>query len=173
VVITQRNTEETQSYTEDMGRVSEMMLVQRTEQPALVIEALTDVSGMGRIISESYAQITAYLEELGELMTDAPFVMYPDFDNFDEEAVQMTIGFKVASIFPEKGEIKSILLPAQKCITCFHRGSYPGLAEIYAEMSEWIASKGFQPSGVSVEYYYTSPAFPANEQVTRVEMPLA
>jgi len=39
-----------------MERISEMMLVQRTEQPALVIEALTDVSGMGRIISESYAQ---------------------------------------------------------------------------------------------------------------------
>jgi effector-binding domain-containing protein len=155
-----------------MARISEIMLIQRTEQHALVIETVTDVNGMGRVIGESYAKIEDYLEKQGELMTDVPFVMYSDFANIDEAAVQMTIGFKVARALQGQDEIKPLLLPAQKIVVCLHRGSYPELAEIYSEMSSFIKSKGYQASGASIEYYYTGPAFPENEHVTMVEMPL-
>jgi effector-binding domain-containing protein len=128
---------------------------------------------MGKVIGESYAKIAAYLEEQGELTTDVPFVMYYDFENIDEAAVQMTIGFKTARALPGKEDIKPLQLPAQKIVSCLHRGAYPELADIYREMSEWIKSKGHQASGTSVEYYYTGPAFPENEHVTMVEMSLS
>ena len=63
-------------------------------------------------------------------------------------------------------------LPEQKIVSCLHRGNYSELAALYKEMLEWIKSKGYEADGSSVEYYYSGPEVPVNEQVTRVEMPL-
>ena len=46
------------------------------------------------------------------------------------------------------------------------------MATLYNEMMEWIKTNGYKASGTSIEYYYTSPDIPEEEQVTRVEMPL-
>lgn len=39
-------------------------------------------------------------------------------------------------------------------------------------MMRWIKTNGYQGTGTSIEYYYTGPDVPEEEQVTRVEMPL-
>ncbi|MDR2036621.1 MAG: GyrI-like domain-containing protein [Bacteroidales bacterium] len=155
-----------------MAKISEIMLLQQAEQPALTIDATTDMNGMSQIIGESFMKIAAYMEECGEIPTDIPFVAYPDFESLNEKTIRMTIGFKLAKALPGKGEIKSIRLPAEKIVFCLHRGTYDELAKLYNEMMEWIKTKGYHGTGTSVEYYYTGPDVPESEHVTRVEMSL-
>lgn len=50
--------------------------------------------------------------------------------------------------------------------------TYKELAALYNEMMEWIKNNGYKPSGTSIEYYYSNPNVPEEEQVTRIEMPL-
>ena len=60
----------------------------------------------------------------------------------------------------------------KKIVSCLHRGTYKELAALYNEMMEWIKNNGYKPSGTSIEYYYSNPNVPEEEQVTRIEMPL-
>ena len=46
------------------------------------------------------------------------------------------------------------------------------MAVLNNEMMEWIKNNGYKPSGTSIEYYYSNPNVPEEEQVTRIEMPL-
>lgn len=54
----------------------------------------------------------------------------------------------------------------------FADSTYNELAVLYNEMMEWIKNNGYKPSGTSIEYYYSNPNVPEEEQVTRIEMPL-
>ena len=47
----------------------------------------------------------------------------------------------------------SITIPGRKIVSCLHKGNYTELASLYREMQEWIAAKGYKPSGASIEYY--------------------
>ena len=84
----------------------------------------------------------------------------------------MKIGFKTAKSLPVKENIQSVMLPAQKIVSCIHRGNFEELGVMYNEMAEWIKSNGYEAEGTSVEYYHTGPQTPESELVTRVEMPL-
>ena len=84
----------------------------------------------------------------------------------------MIIGLKSSGKLQGKGNIKSIIVPERKILYCLHRGNYNELAALYNEMMGWIKANGYQGTGTSIEYYYTGPDVPEEEQVTRVEMPL-
>lgn len=71
-----------------------------------------------------------------------------------------------------KGEHKSDYHPGQKIVSCLHKGNYTELASLYREMQEWIAAKGYKPSGASIEYYYSKPGTSEEELATKVEMPV-
>lgn len=155
-----------------MAKISEIMLFQQPEQPILAIEVKTDLNSLSNIIGESYGKIGSYLEELGKLTTDVPFVAYLDYENMDESNISALIGFKLSDPLPGKDEIKSIILPSRKIIMCMHRGTYTELAALYLEMSEWIKTNNYVAESSSLEYYYNGPDIPESEHVTRVEMPL-
>jgi len=155
-----------------MTKISEIMLLQRPEQPILAIEAKTDMNGLSKLIGKSFGEIGAYLAELGEVTTDIPFVAYPDYEGMSEQNISVMIGFKVSRPLPAKDDIKSIMLPAKKIILCMHQGTYEELADLYMEMTKWGEAKNYIVEGTSFEYYYTGPDVPESEHVTRVEMPL-
>jgi effector-binding domain-containing protein len=155
-----------------MAKISEIMLLQQVEQPALVIESVTDMKGLPQTIGEGFMKIGNYFQQVGETPTDIPFVAYPNYESMSESRIQVKVGFKIASPLTGKDDIKSVVLPAGKIVSCLHRGSYNELASLYNEMSEWIKTNGFESEGTSVEYYYTGPDVPENEQVTKIEMPL-
>lgn len=155
-----------------MAKISEIMLLQQPEQAALVVEVQTDMNGMAKAIGENFLKIESLLKEQNAITTDIPFVEYPNFETLTEQKVKMVIGFKSSERLRGKKDIKSILIPARKIISCLHRGTYNELAALYNEMSEWIKSNGYQASGSSIEYYYSNPNIPEQEHVTRIEMPL-
>lgn len=155
-----------------MAKISEIMLLQQPEQAVLTVEVHTDMNGMSAAIGENILKINSLLQEQHEITTDIPFVEYPDFESLTEQNIRMIIGFKTAKQLPEKEDIKSTIVPARKIVLCLHKGSYNELATLYNEMSQWISANGYTASGTSIEYYYSSPDVPEEEQVTRVEMPL-
>ncbi len=107
-----------------MPRVSMISLLKQNEQPTLVVRARTKLENLPQLIGESYGKLCAYLETLGETVSDVPFVAYY---NMDMQALDVEIGFPVANPLPEKGgEIKSGLIPAGTRIFCIYRGSYGG-----------------------------------------------
>ena len=84
----------------------------------------------------------------------------------------MIIGLKSSRELQGEGDIRSITIPERKIVSCLHRGTYNELAVLYNEMMEWIKTNGYKLSGTSIEYYYSNPNVPEEEQVTRIEMPL-
>ncbi len=155
-----------------MAKVTEIMLLQQAEQSALVIEKLADMGTFGNYIGEGFMKIGGYLDELGEVTTDIPFVEYPGYEEITEKNIRMVIGCYTAKPLPSKGEIKCITIPSRKIAVCLHKGTYEALADLYNEMTQWAKDKGYEHSGTSIEHYYTGPEVPEAEQVTRVVMPL-
>lgn len=155
-----------------MAKITEIMLLQQPAQNVLAIEHLTDIQTFGRLIGESFMKIGEYLDELGLITTDIPFAEYPAYGSMDENNIQMSVGCYTAWPVEGRGDIKSISVPPRKTVVCLHKGGYDELAELYNEMEQWARDKGYEPSGKSIEHYYTGPEVPEPEQVTRVVMPL-
>lgn len=155
-----------------MAKITEIMLLQQKEQTALIIENQADMQTFSNLIGEGFRKIGTYLSELGEVTTDIPFAEYPAYEEMTEDNIKMIIGFYTAKALPAMGEIKSITIPARKVVVCLHKGNYNELASLYNEMAAWISDKGYTPSGISIEHYYTGPEVPEAEQITRVVMPV-
>ena len=155
-----------------MAKITDIMLLQQTEQTALLIEHQTDLQNFGKLIGESFMKIGAYLDELGEVTTDIPFAVYPAYEEMTNENIKMAVGFYTPKALPAKGDIQSVVIPARKIVVCLHKGNYEELAVLYNEMGDWIKQKGYEPSGTSIEHYYTGPEVPESEHITRIVMPV-
>ena len=155
-----------------MPRISNIEMLQQTEQHVMMIRTRTNLNNLGNVFTESFGKIGAYLKELGVLMTDIPFVAYPDYENMDEQNIEVIIGFPIAKPLSEKDNIKYSLVPESKIIFCMYRGDYNEIAPVYGEMTEWIRNNGYEGSGASIEYYYNSIEYPQSDYLTKVVMPL-
>ena len=151
-----------------MGKVSEIMLLKQPEQSALAVEVQTDMNGMSEAIGKNFVKIDSLFKEQGEVTTDIPYVEYPNFESLTEQNIRMIIGLKSTRELQGEGDIRSITIPEKKIVSCLHRGTYKELAALYNEMMEWIKNNGYKPSGTSIEYYYSNPNVPEEEQVTRI-----
>jgi len=155
-----------------MSKLTDIMLLQQPEQTALVIEKQGEIDTFSRLIGEGFMKIGAYMEELKEVTTDIPFVVYPAYEEMNEKNIGMIIGLYTAKSLPARDDIQSIVIPSRKIAVCLHKGTYDQLAELYQEMAKWINEKGYNPSGTSIEHYYTGPEVPETEHITRIVMPL-
>ena len=123
-------------------------------------------------IGKNFVKIDSLFKEQGEVTTDIPYIEYPNFESLTEHNIKMIIGLKSSKELQGEGDIRSITIPERKIVSCLHRGTYSELAVLYNEMMEWIKTNGYKLSGTSIEYYYSNPNVPEEEQVTRIEMPL-
>jgi len=155
-----------------MAKLTDIMLLGQPEQTALVIERQAGMDTFSQHIGEGFMAIGAYMNELSEIPADIPFVEYPAYEEMTEKNIRMVIGFYSTKLLSGKGEIKSITIPARNVVVCLYRGDYNELSTLYNEMAEWIKKKGYEPSGTSIEHYYTGPEVPEAEQITRIVMPL-
>ncbi len=143
-----------------MAKISEIMLLQQPEQPALAIEVKTDMKGMSQAIGENFVRIDSLFKKQGEVTTDIPFVEYPDFESLTEDRIEMIIGLKSSKPLQGDEKIQSVILPARRIVVCLHRGNYNELAQLYNEMTEWIKTNGYKASGTSIEYYTAIRMYP-------------
>ena len=152
-----------------MPRISGIEMLKRTEQPVIVVRKLTRVEELPQLIGESYGKMAGYLKELGECLSDVPFVAY---NNMDMQNLDVEIGFPVPSPLPGKEDIKPSVIPAGRFVFCMYRGPYTEIEDTYNEMAQWIRSNVFESAVKAYEYYYNGPEYPESEFLTRIMMPL-
>ena len=152
-----------------MPNMTDVILVRQPEQATITIRTTTKVQELPGLIGGSYAKIAGYLGELGEMMSDVPFVCY---HNMDMQALDVEIGFPVAMPLPERREIRTSSIPEGFVVFCMYRGPYSEMASVYDEMAKWINDNGFVPIGTAYEFYYNGPDCPESELLTKVMMPV-
>ena len=152
-----------------MPRITDFVVVRTPTQPTLTIRTHTSVDKLPQLIGASYASIAQYLEELGEIVADVPFVGYY---NMDMQNLDVEIGFPVSKALPGKGNIKASEIPEEKVVFCMYLGSYSEMEPVYTEMMKWIDDNGYQPLGSAYEQYYNGPEQPENELLTKIVMPI-
>lgn len=152
-----------------MPKMSDIALIYQNLQPALTIRTRTKVQELPSLIGESYGRLAAYLNELGELMADVPFVAY---HNMDMQDLDVEIGFPVARPLSGKDGIQPSSIPAGRAVICMYRGAYAEMEPLYNEIAQWIAEQGLEASGTVYEYYYNGPGFPESELLTKIVMRL-
>ena len=82
-----------------MAKISEIMLLQQPEQPALAIEVQTNMKGMSQAIGENFVRIDSLFKKQGEVTTDIPFVEYPDFESLTEALYPFVFIHSVISLY--------------------------------------------------------------------------
>ena len=72
-----------------MAKISEIMLLQQPEQPALAIEVQTYMKGMSQAIGENFRKNRLFIQETGRSNHGyPPFVEYPDFESLTEDRIK-------------------------------------------------------------------------------------
>lgn len=135
----------------------------------LCIHATTDVRNLPMLIGESYGKMCAYLAELGENISDMPYVGY---FNKDMNALQVEVGFPVAKPLPVKNGIEAGVVPEGLIAFCIYRGPYGDMMETYGELHEWITENGYAPTGAAYEHYLNGPEMPESELLTMISIPI-
>ncbi|MGB5822516.1 MAG: GyrI-like domain-containing protein [Proteocatella sp.] len=152
-----------------MPRISNFEILKQMEQSTLTIRTTTKIEDLPMIIGNSYDKIAQYLKELGELMTDVPFVAY---HNFDMQNLDVEIGFPVSEKLPERDDIKSSSIKEGIVAFCMYQGAYRQMESVYSEMAKWIEDNGYTAIGTVYEHYYNGPEFPESELLTKIVMPV-
>lgn len=145
-------------------------LTEQSAQPVLSIRSRTTLEELPDLIGKSFMKILGYLNEMGERPAGVPFTAYYNLDMHD---LDVEMGFPVARTLSGKDDVKSGEIPPGKIISAMYKGAYAGMEQPYSEMAKWISENGYEPTGVSYEYYYNSPeGVPESELLTRIVMPL-
>ena len=82
-----------------MPRISNIEILQKMEQPTVLIRTIGKVQELPVLIGQSYGKMAASLQELGELLADEPSVAY---HNMDMQNLDVEFGFPVARPLPGK-----------------------------------------------------------------------
>jgi effector-binding domain-containing protein len=139
-------------------------------RPVLSVRKTTSVENLPAELGRAYQAIMFYLQELGEHPIDEPFAIYY---NMDMQALDMEMGFPVASELPGRGEIQSNIIPAGEIVSAVHQGPYENLAATYEAMTAWMQENHCQPSGIVTEFYINDPEYVAPADIlTRIEFQL-
>jgi len=143
---------------------------EQVAQPTLSIRARTPIQGLPKLLGESYGKIGEYLAELGEQPAGAPFAAYY---NMDMQDLDVEIGFPVAKPLARKGDIQASEVPGGKLGYVLHIGRYSEIAPAYDALTEYVIEQGYEPTGVSYEFYLNDPEETPPEQLkTQIIFPL-
>lgn len=147
-----------------------IQIVEGKDQYTLSIRITTTIEELPNIIGINYMKIMSYLEELGEKPLDVPFTAY---HNLNMQNLDVEMGFVVDKKLPDKGEMKSGVIPQGKRVTYMYKGLYNGMQEVYDKITKWINENKYELQGVYYEYYYNSPEeVKESELLTKIVLPL-
>ena len=153
-----------------MPKVSNIELIKLGKQPVLSVRTITNAANLPSVIGENFRKIADYLKEIGELMSDVPFVAY---HSLDPEDMDIEIGFPVSSPLSGRDDIKASFFQEGLAVFSMFRGSYGDMESLYNEMTEWMEENGYRFSGAFYEFYYNGIEFPESELLTKVLIPVS
>jgi effector-binding domain-containing protein len=139
-------------------------------QPTLSIRARTPITNLPSLLGESYDKIAGYLTELDEEPAGAPFAAYY---NMDLQDLDVEIGFPVAKSLAGKDDIQANEVPGGKLGYALHTGRYGDIAPAYDALTQFVKEQGYEPTGVSYEFYLNDPEETPQERLqTQIIFPL-
>ena len=150
-----------------MPRMTDFITVQQNEQAALVLRAKTSIGELPQVIGMGFGKLAGYFAELGETLSDVPFIAY---HTFDMQETDIEIGFPVAHSLPGKDDIQVSSIPAGTYVFCMYRGPYNQISSVYEEMEKWLGEHGYVHAGPPYECYYNGPEVPESELLTKISM---
>lgn len=133
----------------------EIKLLDLPDQPTLGMRSIMPVGKLPEFFGKAYGGVMAYLGELGENPAGMPYAQY---FNLDMNALDLEAGFPVAKAFEGRDEIKPGIIPAGKYVSTLHVGSYDSVKVAYDALLQWAKENGYEPSGISYEYYLNDPS---------------
>ena len=128
--------------------------VEQSAQPVLSVRTRTTVQNLPSLLGKAYGEIAHYLGELGEQPAGPPFTIYY---NMDMQDLDIEAGVPVAKRLAGRGEIQTSELPAGTVATCLYTGPYSDMAPAYGALTQWVAERGYEPTGVVYEVYLSDP----------------
>ena len=143
---------------------------EQASQPTLSIRTRTPIDGLPRLLGDSYSRIAAYLADLGEEPAGAPFAAYYSMDMQD---LDVEIGFLVAKPLNGKNDIRASEVPGGNLGYALHTGRYADIAPAYDALTQFVQEQGYEPTGVSYEFYLNDPEETPQEKLqTQIIFPL-
>jgi len=113
------------------------------------------VGKLPEFFGKAYGGVMTLLGEIGEYPSGMPYAAY---FNLNMNALDVEAGFPVSKVIEARDEIKSGIIPAGKYISTLHVGSYDSVKVAYDALVLWAKENGFEPSGISYEYYLNDPS---------------
>lgn len=158
-----------------MPLISNIEILEKTEQPIIFIRARTSVQELPKHIGENYSKLGAYFEKNDRHPADIPFVSFYSFEGMDAEAMndmEVAMGFPLASPLQGDGEIESGITAAGKVMSCMYLGPYNQMEPVYEQVLKKINEKGYEPVYPTYEFYYNGPEVPAEYYLTEIRIPI-
>ncbi len=143
---------------------------EQAPQPVLSIRTKTRVEELPALMGQVFQSVALYLGEQGQVPAGPPFAAYY---NMDMTALDVEVGFPVATALPGKGEIQPGTLPGGRVATVVYTGPYEQMKSAYEELAKHVQASGAEPTGVSYEIYLSDPSqVPADQLMTQILFPL-
>jgi len=147
-----------------------IMLVALDSQPVLSVRRQTKLENLPQVIGQAYGLIMEHLNRIGVQPVDAPYTAYYNLDMND---LDVEMGFPVAEMQEDEGDINAGRLPACQAVTCMYQGAYADMNDIYEKIFRWMEENNCKATGVYYEYYYNSPnEVPESELLTKIVIPV-
>ena len=139
------------------------------ERPTLSVRTRAAVQDLPQLFGQTYGALMQYMSEMGAQPAGEPFAAYY---NMDMQNLDVEIGFPVAKPLPDRGNIKSGVLPAGKYATTMNIGPYDTVSSAYEALTQYVKENGYEPTGVAYEFYFSGPETPPEEIRTQIALPL-
>jgi len=133
----------------------EIKLIEQTAQPTIFVRVRTSVDKLTEVFDANFTTLMDYMSKMGTQPVSGPYAAYY---NHDMQDLDVEIGFPVASILPEEGEIKTGEISAsEKTVQGIHKGSYSTLNQTYEHIYQYIAEHKLEQTGPHYDFYINNP----------------
>ncbi len=124
------------------------------QQNTLQVRQTTPVSKLSELMGSVYPEIAAYVAKKGITLAGPPYAMYY---NMDMEALDVEVGFPIASADSGEGRLKPGTLPAGRIASGLHTGSYESIGDSYNALTAYVQEQKLEPTGLCYEFYLNDP----------------
>ncbi len=123
----------------------------RPATTAVVTDVVTDHEHIADAFDVAFHSLVTYMREQGIEPSGPGFAQYHEVAS--DGSWRATVGFPVEEPGPGTPHIHGGRLPGGRVAVIVHDGPYEGLAERWAEISEWIRTHGLTPAAAPWESY--------------------
>lgn len=145
-------------------------IIQQNDQPVLCIRTTSNTTDL-------YPTVDALTEKLMDhcknLQITPTGIVYTAYSNFDKRTFDLEVGLPTDKSYPGSEEIISTVIPEGAYVVATYQGAYKKMRSFYAQLEEWLTSKGFQSGAVNYERYLNSADQVEEEELlTEVTIPI-